>query len=55
MRRGSMTVRPVLEPITGTLPPAVPTLDGRTRRTDDFLWLHGQFTMVARSEEGATW
>jgi ring-1,2-phenylacetyl-CoA epoxidase subunit PaaC len=48
-------VRPVLEPITGTLPPAEPTLDGRTRRTDDFVWLHGQFTMVARSEEGATW
>ena len=48
-------VLPVLEPITGTLPPAEPTLDGRTRRTDDFLWLHGQFTMVARSEEGATW
>ena len=24
-------------------------------RTDDFAWLHGQFTMVARSEEGATW
>ena len=44
-----------LEPITGRLPPAEPTLDGRTRRTDDFAWLHGQFTMVARSEEGATW
>jgi len=29
--------------------------DGRTRRTDDFAWLHGQFTMVARSEVGATW
>jgi ring-1,2-phenylacetyl-CoA epoxidase subunit PaaC len=48
-------VRPVLEPITGTLPPAEPSLDGRTRRTDDFVWLHGQFTMVARSEDGATW
>jgi ring-1,2-phenylacetyl-CoA epoxidase subunit PaaC len=28
---------------------------GRTRRTDDFAWLHGEFTMVARSEVGATW
>ncbi|HET6819779.1 MAG TPA: 1,2-phenylacetyl-CoA epoxidase subunit PaaC [Candidatus Limnocylindria bacterium] len=40
----------------------LPTLDGgaetdggRTRRTDDFAWLHSQFTMVARSDEGATW
>jgi 1,2-phenylacetyl-CoA epoxidase catalytic subunit len=29
--------------------------DGRSRRTDDFRWLHGQFTMVAASERGATW
>jgi ring-1,2-phenylacetyl-CoA epoxidase subunit PaaC len=29
--------------------------DGRTRRTDDFAWLHGQFTMVARSDQAATW
>ena len=49
------TVGPVLEPITGALPPIGPTIDGRTRRTDDFAWLHGQFTMVVRSEEGATW
>jgi ring-1,2-phenylacetyl-CoA epoxidase subunit PaaC len=28
---------------------------GRTQRTDDFAWLHGQFTMVARSDESATW
>jgi ring-1,2-phenylacetyl-CoA epoxidase subunit PaaC len=28
---------------------------GRTRRTSDFAWLHGEFTMVARSEVGATW
>ena len=28
---------------------------GRTRRTDEFRWLHGEFTMVARSEEAATW
>lgn len=32
-----------------------PTRDGRTRRTDDFAWLHGQFTMVRGSEEGVTW
>jgi ring-1,2-phenylacetyl-CoA epoxidase subunit PaaC len=49
------TVLPVLEPITGDLPRAEPAPDGRTRRTEDFAWLHGQFTMVARSEEGATW
>ena len=48
-------VRPVLEPITGPLPAAEPSLDGRTRRTDDFAWLHGQFTMVSRLEKGATW
>jgi ring-1,2-phenylacetyl-CoA epoxidase subunit PaaC len=47
--------RPVLEPITGTLPPAEPSSEGRRRRTEDFAWLHGQFTMVARSEEGASW
>jgi len=29
--------------------------DGRTRRTDDFRWLHGEFTMVAATERGATW
>ena len=34
---------------------STPASDGRTRRTDDFRWLHGQFTMVARSDEGATW
>jgi ring-1,2-phenylacetyl-CoA epoxidase subunit PaaC len=36
-------------------PSATAPSDGRTRRTDDFRWLHGQFTMVARSDEGATW
>jgi ring-1,2-phenylacetyl-CoA epoxidase subunit PaaC len=35
--------------------PAPPPDDGRTQRTADFDWLHGEFTMVARSEVGATW
>jgi ring-1,2-phenylacetyl-CoA epoxidase subunit PaaC len=48
-------VRPVLEPIAGRLPPVAPSLDGRTRRTDDFRWLHGELTAVYRSEEGAVW
>ncbi len=32
-----------------------PMADGRTRRSSDFAWLHGEFTMVSRSEVGATW
>jgi ring-1,2-phenylacetyl-CoA epoxidase subunit PaaC len=32
-----------------------PPADGRSRRTDDFAWLHGELTMVARSEAAATW
>jgi ring-1,2-phenylacetyl-CoA epoxidase subunit PaaC len=34
---------------------AAAPVDGRTTRTDDFRWLWGEFTMVARSEAGATW
>lgn len=34
---------------------AAPAPDGRTRRTADFAWLHGEFTMVSGSEVGATW
>jgi ring-1,2-phenylacetyl-CoA epoxidase subunit PaaC len=34
---------------------AAPAANGRTRRTDEFRWLHGELTMVARSEEAATW
>jgi ring-1,2-phenylacetyl-CoA epoxidase subunit PaaC len=32
-----------------------PSATGRTTRTDDFLWLWGEFTSVNRSEPGATW
>jgi ring-1,2-phenylacetyl-CoA epoxidase subunit PaaC len=32
-----------------------PDSEGRTLRTDDFAWLHGQFTLVARSDGAATW
>jgi ring-1,2-phenylacetyl-CoA epoxidase subunit PaaC len=47
--------RQVLEPIAGALPSIEPRLDGRERRTDDFRWLYGEFTAVARSEAGASW
>ncbi len=32
-----------------------PIRPARGRRTDDFRWLHGELTMVARSEAAATW
>ncbi len=48
-------VRLVLAELGLTVEDAAVPVDGRTRRTDEFGWLHGQFTMVARSEEGATW
>ena len=48
-------VRPELEGIAGRLPAAEPALEGRERRSDDFAWLHGEFTSVARAEERATW
>ncbi|HLE58213.1 MAG TPA: 1,2-phenylacetyl-CoA epoxidase subunit PaaC [Candidatus Limnocylindria bacterium] len=35
--------------------PPQPSTAGRTGRTPDFAWLHSEFTLVARSEEGATW
>jgi ring-1,2-phenylacetyl-CoA epoxidase subunit PaaC len=47
--------RAVIEPIAGELPEAIPSPDGRTRRTDDFVWLHGEFTSVSRAEAGAMW
>jgi ring-1,2-phenylacetyl-CoA epoxidase subunit PaaC len=48
-------VRAVLEPLGLPVADPSPDGDGRTRRTDDFAWLHGELTMVARSEEAATW
>ena len=48
-------VRKALEPVAGELPEATPSPDGRTRRTDDFVWLHGEFTVVSRAEAGAMW
>jgi ring-1,2-phenylacetyl-CoA epoxidase subunit PaaC len=36
-------------------PAGAPRADGRARRSDDFAWLHGELTMVARSEQAATW
>ena len=59
-RRWLERVVPVLETFGLPVPPeadraASPAGDGRTRRNDDFAWLHGEFTMVARSDEGATW
>jgi len=53
--RWQSEVTPVLESIVGELPAAPPTGDGRRRRTDDFMWLHTEFTAVAGSEVGATW
>lgn len=51
----STRVRLAIEPLVEGLAPAEPSADGRRRRTDDFRWLHGEFTMVSGSEEAATW
>ncbi|HJP72232.1 MAG TPA: 1,2-phenylacetyl-CoA epoxidase subunit PaaC [Candidatus Limnocylindria bacterium] len=54
-RRWAEHVTAVLGELGIGLAPAAVPADGRTRRTEDFAWLHGQFTMVAASEAGATW
>ena len=50
-------IAPMLRDLGLPTPPddGPPPADGRTRRTADFAWLHGEMTMVARSEVGATW
>jgi len=50
-------VTPLLEASHLPVPAATdrPTADGRTQRTDEFAWLHGEFTMVSGSEADATW
>ena len=54
-RTWQANVLPVLELIVGDLLDAAPSSDGRTRRTQEFAWLHGEITSVYRSEEAATW
>jgi ring-1,2-phenylacetyl-CoA epoxidase subunit PaaC len=55
-RRWLERVEPVLRSLDLPVPTDVPPpADGRSRRTDEFGWLHGELTMVARSEEAATW
>ncbi|MBA3687471.1 MAG: phenylacetate-CoA oxygenase subunit PaaC [Chloroflexi bacterium] len=46
-----------LQAVGLAVPPTAgsPEADGRTRRTDEFAWLHGEFTMVSGSEADATW
>ena len=50
-------VTPLLEASHLPVPAATdrPMADGRTQRTDEFAWLHGEFTMVSGSEADATW
>lgn len=46
----------ILVPLGLALPPEVhPTSDGRQGHSDSFRWLWSEFTMVRRSEDGATW
>ena len=39
----------------GLLIPCSLAVDLADDRGDDFAWLHGELTMVARSEQAATW
>ena len=50
-------VTPLLEASHLPVPAATdrPRADGRTQRTDEFAWLHSEFTMVSGSEADATW
>ena len=54
-RTWQANVRPVLDLVVEALPDAAPSSNGRTRRSEDFAWLHGEMTSVVRSEEAATW
>lgn len=46
----------VLVPLGLALPPEVhPIAEGRQGHSDSFRWLWGEFTLVRRSEDGATW
>ena len=46
----------ILVPLGLGLPPEVhPSADGRQGHSESFRWLWGEFTMVRRSEDGATW
>ncbi|HET7685171.1 MAG TPA: Phenylacetic acid catabolic protein, partial [Candidatus Limnocylindria bacterium] len=48
-------IGPALTSLGLTVPADEPRPDGRRVHGADFAWLHGEMTMVARSEVGATW
>ena len=55
-RRWLDHVTPKLRGLDLPMPDAPePEASARRRHNGDFAWLHGEFTTVARSEEGATW
>jgi ring-1,2-phenylacetyl-CoA epoxidase subunit PaaC len=46
----------IFVPLGLALPPHMPpAADGRTGHSESFRWLWGEFTLVRRSEHGATW
>ncbi|MFN2484360.1 MAG: 1,2-phenylacetyl-CoA epoxidase subunit PaaC [Candidatus Limnocylindria bacterium] len=49
------TLEPLDVAVPRTAAAVAGAVEGRTHRTDDFRWLWSQFTMVARSQDGATW